>query len=69
MVAGHRVRRASLGESRGLAQRELAALPERCRALEPAAPPYPVRLSPGLEAELRSLRRSLAGPGAPERRV
>jgi nicotinate phosphoribosyltransferase len=41
-----------LREARDRARRELAQLPERIRDLAPASPPYPVTLSPGLEAYL-----------------
>jgi nicotinate phosphoribosyltransferase len=40
-----------------LTRREAGRLPAPLRALEPADPPYPVRLSPGLQAELVRLRK------------
>jgi nicotinate phosphoribosyltransferase len=42
------------------ARREAARLAEPLRSLEPADPPYPVRLSPGLEAQRQRLRDELA---------
>ncbi len=52
MAGGERLPagRESLDNARERARRELAALPERLRALEPADPPYPVSVSPGLRA-------------------
>jgi nicotinate phosphoribosyltransferase len=55
-VAGRR----TLEEARTHAAAELAALPSRIRALEPADPPFPVLRSAELEAELAALERKLA---------
>ncbi len=41
---------------------EAAALPERVRALAPADPPYPVEISPALEAATAAIRARLARP-------
>ncbi len=52
MAGGERLPagRESLDENRERARREVAALPARVRDLAPAAPPYPVEVSPGLRA-------------------
>jgi nicotinate phosphoribosyltransferase len=47
----------SLNQARDYARLELAGLPEKWRALEKAAEPYPVTISEKLEAELRSLKK------------
>ncbi|MDE3075761.1 MAG: nicotinate phosphoribosyltransferase, partial [Chloroflexota bacterium] len=52
--------RESLEEARERAQAEVAALPDRLRALTPAQPPYPVEVSPGLREAERRLRQELA---------
>lgn len=57
---------ASLLEARERARSGLAQLPERCRRLEPADPPYRVDLSAGLERETERLRRTLSGRGIGE---
>jgi nicotinate phosphoribosyltransferase len=49
--------RVSLGESRARAKRELAALPPRIRALEPASPPYRVEVSAALTEDAAAARR------------
>lgn len=50
--------RRSLDETRAHAERSLAVLSPRVRALEPATPPYPVEISPALgEAAARTRRR------------
>jgi nicotinate phosphoribosyltransferase len=51
--------RRTLAEARLLAARGMAALPARLRALEPAAPPYPVTPSHALEADRLALRAAL----------
>jgi nicotinate phosphoribosyltransferase len=48
----------SLEAARRRAQHELSRLPARVRALEPATPPYPTRLSPSLERYWRELEAS-----------
>ncbi|GIW70779.1 MAG: nicotinate phosphoribosyltransferase [Planctomycetota bacterium] len=48
--------REDLEAARARARRELQALPERVRALEPAEPPYPVALSAALEQHLEEVR-------------
>ena len=52
--------RASLADARARAAAELARLPERLRALEPAAPPYPVVVSERLRAEQLRVRTRVA---------
>jgi nicotinate phosphoribosyltransferase len=56
----------SLAAVRERAAAEIAKLPARVRALEPAEPPYPVEISPALRALERALReranRKEAGP-------
>jgi nicotinate phosphoribosyltransferase len=47
--------RVTLDAARAHARAELARLPARVRALQPAAPPYPVRLSDGLQQHWRDL--------------
>ena len=49
----------SLDEIRAHANDSLALLPPHVRALEPAAPAYPVEISPGLRAATARVRRSL----------
>ncbi len=53
MASGRRLPagRATLDEARARAAAELARLPDRVRAIEPADPPYPVRVSDRLEAD------------------
>jgi nicotinate phosphoribosyltransferase len=51
--------RISLKEARLRAQSELARLPESLHSLDPAAVPYQVDISPGLEAERSALVRAL----------
>lgn len=46
-----------LDAARSRARAEIALLPERLRSLEPAAPPYPVALSPALQAHLDAVTR------------
>jgi nicotinate phosphoribosyltransferase len=46
----------SLEESREHAERSLAMFPERIRTIEPADPPYPVRISDQLAAERDAVR-------------
>jgi nicotinate phosphoribosyltransferase len=50
-----------LDAARRRAQREIAALPERVRALAPADPPYPVTVSERLAADERRLRQRVRG--------
>jgi hypothetical protein len=59
MEAGRRLPagQADLPAIREHARQEAARLPAAVRALRPADPPYDVRLSPGLEAELDRLRK------------
>lgn len=45
--------RVSLDEARARAREEIATLPPRVRSLTPAEPPYPVQISPALEAYTR----------------
>ncbi len=49
----------TLSAGRERARREIAALPARLRALEPAEPAYPVAVSPALESEHQRLRARL----------
>ncbi len=58
LPAGH----VSLSEIRAHAHTALATLPERLRSLQPADPPYEVRLSAGLEAEMERLKRIMRPP-------
>jgi hypothetical protein len=53
----------TITESRGRLQRELQRLPDQFRRLEPARPPYPVRISERLQAGLDELRRKLEPVG------
>jgi nicotinate phosphoribosyltransferase len=48
--------RVRLEDSRERCRRELERLPEELRRLEQAAPPYPVRISPALQADLDAVR-------------
>jgi hypothetical protein len=50
----------TLEEARRHAPGELDRLPEPLRELTPAAEPYPVAISPALEQQMQSLRRSLS---------
>lgn len=52
--------REGLEAIRDRAQREIAELPARLRGLDPADPPYPVRISDRLEAARDHLRRTLS---------
>jgi nicotinate phosphoribosyltransferase len=69
MRAGRRVAppAADLSVLRAAAKRAIAALPPELRALAPATQPYPVAISPRLEAEAQALRARLirAEGGAP----
>ena len=47
--------RVELEEARARAREEIARLPARLRALEPADPPYPAGLSPSLERYAREM--------------
>ncbi len=49
--------RVSLSEIRAHAKTALATLPKRLRSLRPADPPYDVRLSAGLQAEMKRLKK------------
>ena len=49
-----------LGEARKRAEEELARLPEPIRGLEPADPPYPVRISDELRARAERARKRTA---------
>jgi nicotinate phosphoribosyltransferase len=62
MLKGRRqpVGRVTLEEARRHALGELDRLPEPLRELTPAAEPYPVAISPALEQQMQSLRRSLS---------
>jgi nicotinate phosphoribosyltransferase len=51
--------RATLEEARQHALHEVQRLPEHLRGLKPTAQPYPVSISPALEQQMQSLRRSL----------
>ncbi len=51
MRRGRRVLDETLEAIRDRARHEIAALPERCRALEPMDPPYPVEVSSALREE------------------
>jgi nicotinate phosphoribosyltransferase len=62
MRGGRRMLDESLETIRARARREIAALPARCRALEPMDPPYPVEVSAALAAEQRRLEDRLAKP-------
>jgi nicotinate phosphoribosyltransferase len=59
----HRQTRIDLAESRRRLQRELQRLPDQFRRLEPARPPYPVRISERLQTDLDELRRKLEPSG------
>lgn len=50
-----------LAESRARAAREIAALPEPVRGLDPAASPYPVAVSPALAEYQRAVAKSVGG--------
>lgn len=60
LPAGH----VSLSEIRAHAHTALATLPERLRSLRAADPPYDVRLSAGLEAEMERLKKLKRPPPA-----
>ena len=66
MVGGERLPagRTDLDEARERARRELAALPERIRALEPADPPYPVEVSEALAEYERDVAERVADRAA-----
>ncbi|QDU38225.1 Nicotinate phosphoribosyltransferase pncB2 [Maioricimonas rarisocia] len=51
----------SLNESREYALRQIASLPDAIRSIEPAAAPYPVRYSAGLESEREEVEDWLDG--------
>jgi nicotinate phosphoribosyltransferase len=51
----------SIAAARETARRELAELPPRVRAIAPAEPPYPVRVSPGLAEEAARVRAGIGG--------
>lgn len=61
MEGGHRLPQGqvSLEQARERARTEIAKLPERIQAIEPADPPYPVELSAGLREYLRSVAGSV----------
>lgn len=63
MEHGRRLPGASptLEQIRALAREELEKLPEAVTALDPADPPYPVRISSGLRAEAGRVAQRLAG--------
>ena len=60
MRGGRRLVEESLETIRQRARLEIASLPDRCRALEPMNPPYPVEVSAALNAEQRRLEELLA---------
>ncbi|MET0152491.1 MAG: nicotinate phosphoribosyltransferase, partial [Candidatus Binatia bacterium] len=60
MRGGRRVVDESLETIRERARREIAALPDRCRSLEPKHPPYPVEVSAALSEEQKRLEALLA---------
>ncbi len=62
MRGGRRTVEESLETIRARARREIAALPARCRSLEPMDPPYPVEVSAALSEEQRRLEGLLAKP-------
>jgi nicotinate phosphoribosyltransferase len=66
MAGGRRLPagRVSLNEARAHARSELSRLPSALRSLEPAAPPYPVDVSAGLQGDLEALRRTLVAAPA-----
>lgn len=49
----------SLAAARERAASQVAELPSRCRALEPADPPYPVAVSAGISGEQQRIRRRM----------
>ncbi len=53
--------RATLDDARARAAEELARLPDAIRALEPADPPYPVRVSDRLAGEAAAISRRAGG--------
>src|SRR5690606_461705 len=53
--------RAPLADARARAAEELARLPDAIRALEPADPPYPVRVSDRLAGEAAAISRRAGG--------
>ena len=61
MRDGHRLESATtgLGAAQDRARRQVGSLPEALRALEPAPTPYPVSISPALEAAATRVRRTL----------
>lgn len=64
VIEAGRVRsRPTLAESRAHAAGQLASLPPHLRALESAKPPYPVRISRWMEADLHTLQQQLEGHG------
>jgi nicotinate phosphoribosyltransferase len=62
MEDGKRTRegRDTLDQARARARREIARLPARIQAIEPADPPYPVEISERLRASQREVARNLA---------
>jgi nicotinate phosphoribosyltransferase len=63
MIDGHRLARGRVGlqEARRHCAHEIAHLPPRLRALEPADPPYRVEISSGLAAEHERIAATQAG--------
>lgn len=55
--------RVALDESRSHARREVARLPAHVRAVSPADPPYPVAVSPGLEASHQQVQEKVRREG------
>jgi nicotinate phosphoribosyltransferase len=62
MSGGHRESDDGLAPARRRAAAELATLPRRITALEPANPPYPVTVTPDLRAHDRAVHRSVLDP-------
>jgi len=60
MKEGKRVASPSLEAARAHTQTQLAKLPERCRKLEPAEPPYPVEIAASLKTLAEELDRASA---------
>lgn len=50
-----------LDEARARAREEITRLPDTVRGLDPASPPYPVELSPRLQAHLEEITRASGG--------
>jgi len=61
MEGGRRLPQGEVGleQARERARTEIAKLPDRVQAIEPADPPYPVELSAGLREYLRNVARSV----------